>query len=62
MNNKFKVILTSIVLSISINNANAGLLDLVKDHPLLSVVGVGVGALYIDSAMHKARDLSYHLL
>lgn len=58
---KFKIILASIVLSLSINNANAGILDLVKDHPLLSAVGLAGGAMYSQSVVHKARDLSFHL-
>jgi hypothetical protein len=61
MQKKFKIILSSIILSISISNANAGLLDFAKEHPLLSAVGIAGGSLYFQTAMHKARDLSYHL-
>lgn len=58
--NKFKVILSAIVLSFSMSNSNAGLLDIFTDHPILSSAGL-LGAAYLASPMHKARDLSYHL-
>lgn len=61
MKNKIKVLVSGIILSLSFSTAQAGILEFVNKNPLLTAVGVAGGALYAQSAMHKARDLSYHL-
>lgn len=61
MHKKLKLFIAIVALSLSITNAHAGVLDFAKKNPLLSAVGVAGGALYMQSAMHKARDLSYNL-
>lgn len=61
MYNKIKLLVTGTILSLSFSTAQAGILDFAKKNPLLTAVGVAGGALYAQSAMHKARDLSYHL-
>lgn len=60
MKKKFKIILASVIVSLSLSNANAGLLNFAENHPILSAIGVG-GVIYAQGTMHKARDLSYHL-
>jgi len=60
MKNKLKISIFCIILSVSINT-NAGILDLIKNNPELTAIGIAGGALYSGTAMHKARDLSFHL-
>lgn len=60
MKNKTKLIISSIIIGLSISTANAGVFGFVKKNPVLTAVGVG-SALYLQSTMHKARDLSYNL-
>ncbi len=60
MKNKTKLIISSLLIGLSISTANAGVFGFVKKNPVLTAVGVG-GALYLQSTMHKARDLSYNL-
>ncbi len=59
MNKNIKIILTGLTVSLSISVANAGVLNFAKKHPVVTTVGAG--ALYLQSTMHKARDLSYNL-
>lgn len=60
MYNKIKVLLSGIILSISFSTTHAGVLDFAKKNPLFTATAVAGGALYAQSTMHKARDLSYH--
>lgn len=60
MNKKLKIIVSTVLLSLSISSVQANPIDFALKHPYLSALGVG-GALYMGSAMHKAKDLSYHL-
>lgn len=60
MKNKLKILISCIILSVSINT-NAGILDLMKNNPELTAIGIAGGVLYSGTAMHKARDLSFHL-
>ncbi|NCP98231.1 hypothetical protein GW796_00600 [archaeon] len=60
MNKKTKIILSSLLISFSMSSANAGVFNFIKKNPVVTAVGVG-GALYLQSTMHKARDLSYDL-
>lgn len=61
MKHKIKVLVSSIFLSLTISHANADVFGIVKRNPLATAVGVGFGTLYMQTTMHKARDLSYHL-
>lgn len=61
MNKKIVVLFKVLILCFSISTANAGILGVMKQHPILSGIGIAGGALYSQTAIHKARDLSYHL-
>ena len=58
---KFKIILTTILLGLSLSSAQAEDLNFVEQHPFLSILGGVAGATYLDSVMHHARYLSYNL-
>jgi hypothetical protein len=61
MNNKIKLLVSGIILSLSISSVQAGVVEVAKKHPLLSILGVAGAGLYMQSAMHQSRDLSFHL-
>lgn len=61
MENKFKLLISAIILSLSMSNVNADVFNIAKKNPLLSAVGLAGGALYVQTAMHKSRNLSYNL-
>ncbi len=55
-----KKLLTGVLLlSLFINNANAGAWNFIKRNPIVS--GAAVGVVYLASTTHKARHLSYNL-
>jgi hypothetical protein len=70
MNKKIKILVASLMLSVSITSqaqlslgggGNGGILGMMARNPIKTGVGVGLGAMYLESNMHIARDLSYHL-
>lgn len=72
MRKKIKVLIASLLLSASMSShaqlsvgSEAGLgarvFGAIVRNPVKTGIGIGVGAIYLDSNIHIARDLSYHL-
>lgn len=56
---KLKLLILSFILTSL--NAHAGVIDFITKRPIVSSIGVATTAIYLESAMHKARKLSYNL-